>query len=129
MKQFIIPFSDVSLTDIPKVGGKNASLGEMINTLKSAGIRVPQGFAITSNAFWYFIDTNRLREKIALRLANLDRKEFSNLSETGSGIRQLVLNATMPADLAENISKSYRQLVGKRNISVAIRSSATAEDL
>lgn len=128
--QHIRFFKDLTIADVPSVGGKNASLGEMFSRLTPEGIRVPDGFAVTAAAYWHFIDANGLRDTLAALLRKLDRREFSNLKETGAQARSLLLDAALPADLAEAIRQAYRQLAGDdKEISFAVRSSATAEDL
>jgi len=129
MAKYIRNFSEIGLGDVPSVGGKNASLGEMFNQLMPKGIRVPAGFATTSEAFWQFIDANNLRQPIKDQLARLDRIGYSNLKEIGKAIRELVLGGQLPTPLVEEISSSYWALSGVSPISVAVRSSATAEDL
>lgn len=128
MTDYIKPFNQIHITDTALVGGKNASLGEMITSLSSAGIRVPEGFATTASAFWYFIDTNKLREPLQNLMAQLKRPDFSNLGEIGSKARQLIRNASIPDDLSEIIMHTYFNLCGPAD-AVAVRSSATAEDL
>ncbi|MBK7086205.1 MAG: phosphoenolpyruvate synthase [Flavobacteriales bacterium] len=115
-------------TDVASVGGKNASLGEMIGTLASKGIVVPDGFAITAQAYWYFLEANRIKELLAACMARVDRKGLTNLTTIAEEARALVLKATWPEDLAQEIRSAYRALSVEHN-SVAVRSSATAEDL
>ena len=129
MDKFIIPFREISKTDLGKVGGKNASLGEMIRSLTHVNIQIPDGFATTASAFRYFLATNGLEEPISALLEKLDRPSYSNLVETGAAIRALFLGASMPADLAAGIRSAYSALVGTGTREVAVRSSATAEDL
>jgi pyruvate, water dikinase len=129
MKQFIRLFNSISITDIPQVGGKNASLGEMYNQLAQKGIEVPNGFAVTAQAFVYFLEANNIKESLDNLLSTLDKKAFTNLSEIGEKARSLMLSGTMPPDLTAEIDESYDQLGEGDNISVAVRSSATAEDL
>jgi pyruvate, water dikinase len=129
MCALIKKFRDTSIADIGLVGGKNASLGEMITTLSASGIRVPDGFATTSDAFWLFIDRNNLRLPLFDLLAKLDRQKFSNLKEIGEQARQLILKSPMPSELSESIREAYSELFGGKNMDVAVRSSATAEDL
>ena len=85
-------FSEIRLDDIPLVGGKNASLGEMYNELKSKGVKVPNGFATTSNAFWDYLNENRLQKPLKNLLNQLDRGQFSNLGSIGEKARKLILN-------------------------------------
>lgn len=128
MTRFIKPFNEIHITDTPIVGGKNASLGEMITSLSSAGIRVPEGFATTANAFWYFLDQNKLREPLKQLMDQLNRPSFNNLASIGQKARELILSARMPQDLAEPIMHTYFELCGHGE-TAAVRSSATAEDL
>jgi pyruvate, water dikinase len=129
MESYIKSFKQILLSDIPSVGGKNASLGEMFNRLSGKGVPVPDGFATTSAAFWYFLDHNKLRQPIINHLHELDRLSFDNLSEIGQKIRKLMLNAALPDDLAKAIVAQYKVLFNNKDAAVAVRSSATAEDL
>jgi pyruvate,water dikinase len=129
MESLIMKFSEICIDDIARVGGKNASLGEMYNQLKGKGVAVPNGFAITADAFWYFIDKNSLRDKLQELMINLDKKDFSNLAYIGKQARSFILNATVPAALADAIVTEYRSLCDGAGFEVAVRSSATAEDL
>ncbi len=124
-------FSETTLKDIGKVGGKNASLGEMIRELQPRGIAVPDGFATTSGAYWLFLDENNLRDRLAGILAALDTADFHNLPDVGTQARQLLLDAKMPAALVAALQEGYDFLQKKygQGISFAVRSSATAEDL
>jgi pyruvate,water dikinase len=122
-------FNEISINDVARVGGKNASLGEMINRLAGENVAVPNGFAITADAFWLFIDKNRLRDKLEELLANLDTTSYSNLTYIGKQARSLILNAAMPHVLTEAIKAEYKALGRDGDIEVAVRSSATAEDL
>ena len=131
MNKYIRFFSDLSNKDTAEVGGKNASLGEMISQLGPKGIRIPAGYATTSQAYWDYLDHNGLREKLINLLQKLDTKEFKNLRETGKNARELILKGKFPDDLAQEIKEAYAQLEEKEETltSVAVRSSATAEDL
>ncbi|HEY1114387.1 MAG TPA: phosphoenolpyruvate synthase [Chitinophagaceae bacterium] len=130
MSAYIKNFREVGLADVGAVGGKNASLGEMLSTLSSQGIKVPEGFATTAHCFWTFLDKNNLREPLVHLLSGLDRTGFSNLHDTGARARDLIRGAELPADIAEAIIAAYRELGGGGEaIAVAVRSSATAEDL
>ncbi len=128
---FIKWFADITIDDIPLVGGKNASLGEMVRELASHGVKVPDGFAITADAFRHFIREAGIDERLRATLADLDTHDMANLSARGHAVRQIILNATLPADLQRLISDAYRQLQGSSTapLDVAVRSSATAEDL
>ena len=128
---FIKAFADITIDDVPLVGGKNASLGEMVRELTAKGVKVPDGFAITADAYRHFIREAGIDESIRATLADLDTHDMANLSTRGQSVRQAILNATLPADLQELITTAYRQLQGNSTVplDVAVRSSATAEDL
>jgi pyruvate,water dikinase len=128
---FIKWFADITIDDVPLVGGKNASLGEMVRELASKGVKVPDGFAITAEAFRHFIREAQLDERIRATLADLDTRDMANLSERGHAVRQAILSATLPAGLQTLIEAAYLQLQGDSAVplDVAVRSSATAEDL
>ncbi len=128
---FVLWFDDLSSDDLSRVGGKNASLGEMIQTLKKKEIRVPDGFATTTEAYWKFIEENRMEEKLTRFLDNY-QKDKKSLKETGKSIRRLFSDATMPQDVARDIREAYSELSKRYNADeadVAVRSSATAEDM
>jgi pyruvate, water dikinase len=129
MAPFIIPFSQILNKDVAQVGGKNASLGEMLHHLSPLGIRIPDGFATTANAFRYFLQQNNLVSKLEELLDSLDKTSLENLSEIGKSCRELVLSASIPKDLEAAILENYRRLGTATPIAVAVRSSATAEDL
>lgn len=131
MKKFTLKFDEINMNNIPQVGGKNASLGEMIQNIQSKGIKVPDGFATTAYAYRYFLEKNNIYDKLAGILNELDKINFSNLSSVGARARELILNAQMPQELRNEIIKSYEELKKKYkyDIQVAVRSSATAEDL
>src|SRR5689334_14566309 len=99
MESLIMKFTDISINDVAKVGGKNASLGEMFNKLSAEKVAIPDGFAITADAFWFFIDRNRLREKLNELLGNLDTKDFSNLGYIGKQARSMILSNSLPHEL------------------------------
>ncbi|MFW5834341.1 MAG: phosphoenolpyruvate synthase [Pseudomonadota bacterium] len=124
-------FADLDRRDTGRVGGKNASLGEMIGALRDRGIAVPDGFATTATAYWSFIETNELEERIAKQIGKL-KKDRSNLRDVGGAIRELILGGEFPAALVEEVRRAYAELgqrISKEDPSVAVRSSATAEDL
>lgn len=127
----ILWFDQISKEDIPYVGGKNASLGEMYTKLTEKGIKVPYGFAVTAEAYKYFIKENHLDEKIREILKGLDTHDVSDLQKRGKKIRNLILKAKMPKDLEEAIRNGYKKLeeMYGKHVDVAVRSSATAEDL
>jgi pyruvate,water dikinase len=130
-RPFILFFKDISYKDVPLVGGKNASLGEMYSKLTPKGINVPDGFAVTAEAYKYFIQKNNLDDKIREALKGLNTHDVLDLQRRGRIVRNLILNAQMPKELEEEIRKAYRILEDEygKNLDVAVRSSATAEDL
>ena len=128
--RYVFPFSQLRMTDVDRVGGKNASLGELLSQLTDAGIRVPDGFATTAEAFRLFIKESGLEDRIAKRLAALDVEDVKALAEAGGEIRRWIEEAPFPAELEKEIRAFYEWLKdGQDEISVAVRSSATAEDL
>lgn len=127
----VVRFKDCGRKDVGLVGGKNASLGEMVNTLDPKGIRVPDGFATTATAYWQFLEANNLEPEIDEALKELN-SGAATLAETGSRIRKAFLRAAWPEDLAQAIRTHYADLsrmVDRDEVDVAVRSSATAEDL
>lgn len=130
---YIKKFEDIRLTDTPSVGGKNSSLGEMISALSSQGIRVPTGFAVTADAYWHFIKSNNLLARMQASLATLtDIQDVHQLQKVGKEIRAMIDQGSVPADLAQEIVAAYHDLskrYGQTACDVAVRSSATAEDL
>jgi pyruvate, water dikinase len=128
---YVVPFSQLRMTDVESVGGKNASLGEMLGQLAATGIRVPDGFATTAAAFRDFIDAGGLRQRIAAALDALDVDDVRALARTGADIRSWVVDTPFPRRLEDDIRTSYQTLVDEYSskFSVAVRSSATAEDL
>ncbi|MBU2566931.1 phosphoenolpyruvate synthase [Patescibacteria group bacterium] len=135
-KEYTKSFSRLNLKDIKKVGGKNAALGEMFCNLKRLKIPVPDGFAVTTEAYWAFVDANKLRPLIQKTLKGLDVNNSDELAKCGKYIRDAFLEGNMPDDVTKSILNAYREL-GKRigiqshsmGADVAVRSSATAEDL
>jgi pyruvate, water dikinase len=127
----VLPFNAVGIADIPLVGGKNASLGEMIQQLSSQGVKVPTGFATTAYAYRYFITGAGLEVKLRKIFADLDVEDMANLQECGKQARSLMLETPFPLELQEAIARSYQSLCQEYSIDtdVAVRSSATAEDL
>lgn len=129
-RKFIRFFREITIDDVPIVGGKNASLGEMVRSLTSEGIRVPDGFAITAEAYRHFISVNDLGGLIRDRITGLDTSNIQDLADCGRSIRETILKASIPTDLEQEIVASYQELSGPDGeIDVAVRSSATAEDL
>lgn len=129
MTKFIKTFSETGIKDVPEVGGKNASLGEMYCRLADRGIRVPDGFAVTAVAFDHFIHHNGLERPLSGLMQRLDKNNYSNLDAVGHEARELLLSGEVPADLFGAIVKAYRDLCHEGNCLVAVRSSATAEDM
>lgn len=131
MQQFIRRFSELSINDVQSVGGKNASLGEMYCALSSKGVRVPNGFAITTHAYRHYVASNDLGDRIGAVLSALAYQDLDALSTAGATIRQWVMHGHIPPDLAVDIRSAYLEMGGEygANPDVAVRSSATAEDL
>ncbi len=128
---YVVPFRQLRMTDVESVGGKNASLGEMLSQLEAAHIRVPDGFATTAEAFRDFLDAGKLRQRIADALNALDVDDVRTLAKTGAEIRNWVVDTPFPSRLEDEIRVIYQKLIDEysSDISVAVRSSATAEDL
>ena len=125
----VVPFEKLRMTDIEVVGGKNASLGEMISQIPT-GVRVPNGFATTSHAFRIFLQQDNLDKRIESALEDLDSDNINQLSATGAMIRQWITDQTLPEALEKEIRLAYQHLNGNTDsASYAVRSSATAEDL
>jgi len=131
MSKWILWFEEIGLVDLPRVGGKNASLGEMYRELSSKGVSIPYGFAITVDAYHYILDSSGMRNKVDSYLHNLDVDDMEALRIAGSRIRQTIREIELPEDLKEEITDAYRKLCDQygANTDVAVRSSATAEDL
>ncbi|MFA4998519.1 MAG: phosphoenolpyruvate synthase [Candidatus Paceibacterota bacterium] len=131
-QKLILKFSEISKKDVALVGGKNASLGEMFSNLGKKGISVPDGFATTSQAYWYFLKKNGLLPKLKNIFKELDTKDVRSLKKVSQEARTLVLRSKFPDDLEREIVRAYRELsakYGEKYTDVAARSSATAEDL
>ena len=131
-RKLILWLKELSKEDVPLVGGKNASLGEMIRELSKKGVQIPDGFALTSTAYWRFLKENKIYQKLRETFAQLNPKSIQSLKETGKMARNLILRSEFPEDLKEEIVKFYLKLSQKykqREVDVAVRSSATAEDL
>lgn len=131
IEDFVKWFEDLRIEDVPSVGGKNASLGEMIRNLGEKGVNVPSGFAITAYAYKYLIEKAGVDVKIREILSDLDTHDVNNIAERGEKIRDLIKNTPVPPELEEEIRKQYRSMEKRygENTDVAVRSSATAEDL
>ncbi|MFA5163684.1 MAG: phosphoenolpyruvate synthase [Patescibacteria group bacterium] len=125
-------FSDLSIKDVPKVGGKNASLGEMYKHLSGRGIKIPNGFATTAYAYNYFLESTGLKKKIKEIVKGLDTHDLKSLALKGAAIRKLIEQTEFPKDFSQAIVKAYKKLSQENKVAqldVAVRSSATAEDL
>ena len=129
MQQYVIPFQSLGLADIAQVGGKNASLGEMIRHLGTAGVQVPGGFATTATAYQEFLSTSGLDQRIARALSKLNVDDVVALAQAGAQIRSWIIDTPLPAALEQAIRQHYAQLAAAGEGSFAVRSSATAEDL
>ncbi|MDD2789728.1 MAG: phosphoenolpyruvate synthase [Sulfurimonas sp.] len=130
--KYIKFFNTLTISDVPSVGGKNASLGEMYQNLTPKGILIPNGFATTSEAYWLLLEENGIKESIQTLLKTLDISDSANLQKRGAEIREILLNASLPKSLQEELLLAYRTLSQQYKsdaIDVAVRSSATAEDL
>ena len=131
-ENYVIWFENLRMHDVERVGGKNASLGEMISQLAEKGVRVPGGFATTAEAYRAFLAHNGLNERISAALAGLDIEDVAELARVGKEIRQWILETPFPEQLDAEIAAAWDKMVadaGSADISVAVRSSATAEDL
>ena len=130
-KELVVDLGALRMDDVGRVGGKNASLGEMISQLAGAGVRVPGGFATTSDAYRLFLAQNGLAEKISSRLSGLDTDDVNALTAAGREIRGLILGQSFSAEFSKALETAYERLVKDSGpgVSFAVRSSATAEDL
>jgi pyruvate,water dikinase len=131
MSEYVIGFESLGMRDIGRVGGKNASLGEMVSRLSAAGVKVPGGFATTAGAFREFLAHQGLAGRINGLLAKLDVEDVTALAQAGRTIRQWIVETPFPAALEQAVSEAYRRMAAahRGELSVAVRSSATAEDL
>ena len=130
-KIYVLPLNECDIDKVNLVGGKNASLGEMIHEFSSMKINIPDGFALTVNAWWDFFYSNQLKEPIQSLLSKLDREHYTNLKETGIAIRELIRKAKLPVELRNAVAEAYSDMCEQYGavVDVAVRSSATAEDL
>lgn len=129
MSDSVVWFNSLGINDVARVGGKNASLGEMISHLTGVGVRVPNGFATTADAFRQYLSHQGLDARIAKRLKNLDTNDVSALAAAGKSIRGWILETPLQPELTQAITAAYETLQKEGDVSVAVRSSATAEDL
>ena len=126
--KYVRTFSELGINDVALVGGKNASLGEMYSTLANQGIKVPNGFATTAEAYRYYINHNQLQNRIAEAIGSVDTNDVEKLARTGKTIREWIMHGEMPNDLADEIKTSYQLLAKEYGPApdVAVRSSATS---
>ncbi|MDM7913436.1 MAG: phosphoenolpyruvate synthase, partial [Methanotrichaceae archaeon] len=129
--KFIRWFDEIVIDDIPLVGGKNASLGEMYRELTSQGVKIPNGFATTTDAYWHFVESSGILEDMKNALVGLDKSDVSDLAARGKRVRELILSSEIPDDLWSEIRSAYDRLGEQygKDPDVAVRSSASAEDL
>ncbi len=130
-KKLILWFKELGISDVPLVGGKNASLGEMYKNLTKKKVNIPNGFAVTAHAYHYLIEEAGIKDEIQEILSDLNIKDIDNLQERGHKVRSTIMRAKFPEDLEDAIIKAYKQMekMYGKNCDVAVRSSATAEDL
>ncbi len=126
---FCIPFKNITNKDIQIVGGKNASLGEMLHALTPLGVKIPDGFALSTLGYWQFLKENNLTERLNSELQKLDTLNLRNLSVVGKNCRELIKSSKIPSLVEKEVIQEFEKLKGVNLVSVAVRSSATAEDL
>src|SRR3990167_6871570 len=126
---YIMPFTKIHMQDLPEVGGKNASLGEMITQLSTLGIQVPPGFAATAKAYRDFLSENHLNKKIILLLEKLDVNNSAQLKNVSDEIQKAILSSPFSEDFIHDVKTAFAALSLSANQTVAVRSSATTEDL
>ena len=129
--KYIRWFEEITIDDIPLVGGKNASLGEMYRELTSKGIKIPNGFSVTAEAYWHVLKAGGILEKLKQTMEGFDVSNVTELAKRGKMARDLILGVGIPDDLWEEIKTGYDRLCEQygEDTDVAVRSSATAEDL
>jgi pyruvate,water dikinase len=130
-RKFTLRFNEIRIEDVPSVGGKNASLGEMYQDLTSKGVKIPNGFATTSEAYWHFLNSAGILDKLKDTMSGLNKADVKDLAERGKRARELILESDLPEDMWLEIKEAYDELGEEygANPDVAVRSSATAEDL
>ncbi len=131
IKKYILRFAEISKNDVSQVGGKNASLGEMFTQLAQKGIKVPDGFAVSAQAYWQFLEKNNLLPKLEKLFAKLKTKDIKNLQRIGKSARNLIQKSEFPQDLKNEIITAYQELSEKyeeKKVAVAVRTSGVAED-
>src|SRR3990167_11419246 len=114
-KKLVLWFQELGIKDVPYVGGKNASLGEMYQKLTKGGINVPNGFALTAYAYRYFLENTGVKQKVRRILRDLNTRDLNNLTERGYKVRQAILQVEFPPKLAEAIVEAYKKLSGKKS--------------
>ncbi len=129
MESYAIKLEKLGIGDVAIVGGKNASLGEMIGNLGKMGVQVPGGFATTAAAYREFLRTDKLDERIRDTLAGLDVDDINALNEAGQSVRSWIMGTELPGRLMDEIRTAWDEMSAGRDIAVAVRSSATADDL
>ncbi len=130
--QYVRWFDTLQMKDIPQVGGKNASIGQMMHALSDKGVEIPKGFAVTADAYWYYLEYNDLLDRMQATMQKMQPRNVKSVQNTGKTIRRLITSGKIPDDLAEQIEAAYHKLCTyyrQRLCDVAVRSSATAEDL
>ncbi len=128
MFKYTVAYEKISHKDLPLVGGKNASLGEMIKSLSKKGVNVPSGFAVTTESYWAFFRENGIEKELKKILKDYNRESTKSLRETGKKSRSIIMNAEFPKEVEDSIRKSYQKLSKSGPVSVAVRSSAVCED-
>ncbi len=128
MPKYTVSYEEISYKDLSLVGGKNASLGEMIGALSKKGVSVPGGFAVTTESYWKFFEENGIKEKLEEILHDFDRESTKSLRETGKKARKVIMRGKFPEEVEEAIKEAYRNMCKDDTVSVAIRSSAVCED-
>ncbi len=127
-KKFTVPYEKISYKDLPLVGGKNASLGEMIKTLTKKGVNIPSGFAVTTESYWSFLKENKIEKELKNLLKKYNRNSTKSLRETGKKAREIIMKGKFPIDVEKEIRKSYKKMCKGEEVTVAVRSSAVCED-
>src|SRR3989344_3283108 len=129
--QFILWFDELTIKDVPLVGGKNASLGEMYRSLQKKGVKIPNGFAITAYAYQYLLKKSGVEKDVKKIVSSIDVKSVKELTNKARELRKIIFNAEFPEDLTKAVNEAYIKLckIYGNNTDVAVRSSATAEDL
>ncbi len=128
MKKYTVPYEKIAHKDLPLVGGKNASLGEMIKLLTKKGVNVPSGFAVTTESYWKFLKENNIEKTLKGLIKDYDRNSTKSLLETGKKAREIIMKGDFPKEVEDAIRKSYQKMCENGKVTVAVRSSAVCED-